>query len=285
MQDSIFENMTYTQWTRSIASKVDTSWTLHQVLPRDLDFFILLSSVAGIYGLPGQSNYAAGCAFQDALARHRTASRYPGVSVSLDLGWMRDDGAIHESADLKHRFTNASDVKPVATADLLAVLDHYCDPSLPSLDQNRSQLLIGLTTPDEVRAQASAAPEGLRSTRLFAGFDVVLANDAGLRGGPSVAVDDVPQRFARARSAADRVHVVVTALREKIARALGVEVDHINSSKGLADYGVDSLMGVELRNWIRRDFEVSVAVFEIMQGGKTIEEVGLLVEGKRELGT
>nr|APX44009.1 polyketide synthase [Pestalotiopsis microspora] len=284
LQDSVFENMTYAQWTRSITSKVETSWTLHQMLPRDLDFFILLSSVAGIYGLPGQSNYAAGCAFQDALARHRTATGYPGVSVSLDLGWMRDDGAIHESADLKRRFTSASDMKPVATADLLAVLDHYCDPSLPSLDQDRSQLLIGLTTPDEVRAQASATPETLRSTRLFAGFDVVLANEAGLAGGSSVTVDDVAQRFVRARSAADRVKVVATALREKVARALGVEVDHVDSSKGLADYGVDSLMGVELRNWIRRDFGVSVAVFEIMQGGKTIEDVGLLVERKRELG-
>ncbi|KAK9419296.1 putative Polyketide synthase [Seiridium unicorne] len=284
LQDSVFENMTYAQWTRSITSKVDTSWTLHQVLPRDLDFFILLSSVAGIYGLPGQSNYAAGCAFQDALARHRAATGYPGVSVSLDLGWMRDDGAIHESTDLKRRFTSASDMKPVATTDLLAVLDHYCDPSLASLDQDRSQLLVGLTTPDEVRAQASATPETLRGMRLFAGFDVVLANEAGPGGGPSVAADDVVQRFLRARSAADRVNVVATALREKVARALGVEVDHIDSAKGLADYGVDSLMGVELRNWIRRDFGVSVAVFEIMQGGKTIEDVGLLVEGKRELG-
>lgn len=243
-----------------------------------------MSSVAGIYGLPGQSNYAAGCAFQDALSRHRTATGYPGISVSLDLGWMRDDGAIHEPADLKRRFTSASDMKPVATADLLAVLDHYCDPLLPSLDQDRSQLLIGLTTPDEVRAQASATPETIRSTRLFAGFDVVLANEAGIAGGSSVAVDDVAQRFVQARSAADRVQVVATALRQKVARALGVEMDHVDSSKGLADYGVDSLMGVELRNWIRRDFGVSVAVFEIMQGGKTIEDVGLLVERKRELG-
>lgn len=274
--------MTYAQWTRSTTSKVGTSWTLHQVLPRDLDFFILLSSVAGIYGLPGQSNYAAGCAFQDALARHRTAAGYPGASVSLDLGWMRDDGAIHESADLKSRFASASGMKPVATADLLAVLDHYCDPSLPPLVQDRCQLLIGLTTPDEVRARAGAAPETLRGTRLFAGFDVVLAREAGPGGGDSAAPDEVAQRFARALSAADRVDVVATALREKVARALGVEADHIDSARGLADYGVDSLMGVELRNWIRRDFGVSVAVFEIMQGGKTIQDVGLLVEEKRE---
>ncbi|KAI1087949.1 putative polyketide synthase [Rostrohypoxylon terebratum] len=284
LQDCVFENMTYAQWTRSITSKVGTSWTLHQVLPHDLDFFILLSSVAGIYGLPGQSNYAAGCAFQDALARYRTATNYRGTSVSLDLGWMRDDGAIHESADLKRRFTSASNMKPVTTADLLATLDHFCDPSLPSLDQDRSQLLIGLTTPDEVRAQASVAPDTLRGRPLFAGFDVVLANEAGPECGPSAAADDVAQRFVRARSAAERVNVVVTALREKVARALGVEVDHIDSAKGLADYGVDSLMGVELRNWIRRDFGVSIAVFEIMQGGKTIEDAGLLVEGKRELG-
>ncbi|POS78519.1 hypothetical protein DHEL01_v203098 [Diaporthe helianthi] len=98
----------------------------------------------------------------------------------------------------------APGTKPVATVDLLAVLDHYCDPSLPSLNQDASQLLIGLTAPDKVRAQANVAPETIQGTRLFAGFDLVLASEAVQGGGPLVAADEVAQRFARACSAADR---------------------------------------------------------------------------------
>ncbi|KUI64108.1 Lovastatin diketide synthase LovF [Cytospora mali] len=95
LQDSMFENMTHEQWSRTIQSKVNTSWNLHETLPNNLDFFILLSSVVGVYGFLGQSNYAAGGSFQDDLARKRTAVGHR-ASVSLDLGWMRDDGAIHE---------------------------------------------------------------------------------------------------------------------------------------------------------------------------------------------
>ncbi|ETS79028.1 hypothetical protein PFICI_08881 [Pestalotiopsis fici W106-1] len=54
--------MSYPQWSRTIQSKVSTSWNLHELLP-DLDFFIMLASIVGIYGSPGQGTYAAGCAF------------------------------------------------------------------------------------------------------------------------------------------------------------------------------------------------------------------------------
>lgn len=275
IQDSVFENMPYSQWRPTIQPKVNTSWNLHELLP-DLDFFIILASIVGISGSPGQSNYAAGCAFQDALARYRTETGRR-ASVSLDLGWMRDDGVIRESAELQRRRAAAADLNPVATADLLALLDHYCDPSLAPLAPDQSQLLVGLGTPSEVRARGGDTSWAQR-TRLFAGFDVARAAGAEAAGGR----EDAAQLFRRADTAAGRAEVVVAALREKLARALGVVVDEIDAAKGLADYGVDSLMAVELRNWIRKDFGVSLAVFEIMDGGKTVRDIGVSVEAKAE---
>lgn len=40
----------------------------------------------------------------------------------------------------------------------------------------------------------------------------------------------------------------------------------MDPSKCLSNYGVDSLMAVELRNWMRRDFKASLAVFKVMDG-------------------
>ncbi|KAI0965030.1 fatty acid synthase S-acetyltransferase [Xylaria arbuscula] len=281
LQDSIFENMTHAQWTSTIRSKVNTSWNLHQLLPRNLDFFIMLSSISGIYGSPGQSNYAAGCTFQDALARHRTAAGLR-ASVSLDLGWMRDDGVVRESADLQRRLASTAHFNPVATADLFALLEHYCDPELPPLTLDQSQLLIGASTPSEARARGGDAYWASR-TRLFSGFDVHalgINQSSTMRHGEEN--DDALRLFRTASDPIERTKIVVAALRTKLARALGVETDEIDSGRGLADYGVDSLMAVELRNWIQRDFGVTVAVFEIMQSGKTIGDVGALVEGKEK---
>lgn len=49
--------MTHDQWTKSLAPKVNGSWNFHKILPQDLDFFVLLSSISAIIGNPGQSKY------------------------------------------------------------------------------------------------------------------------------------------------------------------------------------------------------------------------------------
>lgn len=271
----MFENMTHEQWSRTIRSKVDTSWNLHDILPDNLDFFILLSPVVGVYGFLGQSNYAAGGSFQDGLARQRTTSGHR-ASVSLDLGWMRDDGVIHESTQYQRRRAAANDINPVSTADLLAVLEHYCDPFLPPLTRDQSQLLIGASTPPEVRARGGDTSWAMR-TQLFAGFTIAQAPGT-MTATPSGGGDNASQLFQQAESASERTGIVVEALRGKLARALAVDVEEIDGGKRLTDYGVDSLMAVELRNWIRRDFCANLAVFDIMDSGKTIRDMGKTVE-------
>lgn len=52
--------MTPDQWTMSTKTKALGTWNLHCAAPRDMDFFVMLSSVSGIIGWRGQANYAAG---------------------------------------------------------------------------------------------------------------------------------------------------------------------------------------------------------------------------------
>ncbi|RYP05737.1 hypothetical protein DL764_003595 [Monosporascus ibericus] len=114
-----------------VKSKVDSSWNLHQQLPRDMDFFILLSSLSGIYGSLVQGNYAVGCTFQDALAQYRIVHGVGKKPVSLDLGWMRDVGIVTEREEYRRDRANVGDINPVESAELIALPDLYCDPILP----------------------------------------------------------------------------------------------------------------------------------------------------------
>ncbi|RYP56728.1 hypothetical protein DL771_011667 [Monosporascus sp. 5C6A] len=98
LNDSIFDNMTHTQWEQTIMSKVNTSWNLHALLPKDLDFFVLLSSISGVIRNPGQANYTAGCTFQDALARFHARNHLRATSV--DLGVVRGVGVVAEPGAL-----------------------------------------------------------------------------------------------------------------------------------------------------------------------------------------
>jgi hypothetical protein len=70
-------------------------------LPSDLDFFVVLSSLAGIIGSVTQANYAAGNSFQDTLVHYRQQRGLAGQS--LDIGVMTGIGYVEENQDARAR--------------------------------------------------------------------------------------------------------------------------------------------------------------------------------------
>ena len=94
----MFEKMSEKDWNLATRCKVEGTWNLHGLSNTDLDFFVLLSSVSGIIGYTRQSAYAAGNAFLDTLAKYRTSIGLK--AVSLDLGWMQDEGMVTESNEV-----------------------------------------------------------------------------------------------------------------------------------------------------------------------------------------
>lgn len=283
LNDILFSNMGYAQWDETIRSKVQSSLNLHRLLPKGLDFFVLLSSLSGIYGSIGQSNYAGGCAFQDALARYRV--NQGEKAISLDLGWMRNIGIVAETAAYQQNRQTAGDMMPIDDIELLGLLDVYCDPDCaPDVaGSNRGQLLVGAVTPAACLARG-VDPPTLALRPMFAGFRMVL-RDGLVEGGSGEGggAIDFAALFRSADSFEDRVGVVVLGMSTKLARAMSIAVDDVQPSRQLSDYGVDSLMGVELRNWIAKEFKANVAVFEIM-GSSTITAIGNLVADKSEIG-
>ncbi|KAI1127899.1 hypothetical protein F5Y10DRAFT_242011 [Nemania abortiva] len=279
LQDAVFSNMKLTQWDLTLRSKMNTAWNLHNVLPKSMDFFVLLSSLAGIYGSPGQSNYAASCSFQDSLARYRTLRGEK--AVSLDVGWMRTIGIIAENEDYKRHRKNTADMGHIEKEELMSLLNIYCQPDLPVLTPEKSQLLIGIVTPRDLVARGQPVTP-LARRPLFSAFSRLSGSLAG-GGGVDDAIN-ITALFRQAQGMREKCEVVVTALVAKLARALAVSPDYIDPYKRLSDCGVDSLMAVELRNWVGAHFRAEVAVFEIM-GGMTIIAIGKLVVDRSDLKT
>ncbi|KAI0967184.1 hypothetical protein F4678DRAFT_254795 [Xylaria arbuscula] len=271
LQDAVFENMTHAQWALTISSKVQSSWNLHRLLPGDLDFFVLLSSLAGICGTVAQSNYAGGCSAQDALARHRTST---GLNaISFDIGWMYNVGIIAETESYQRNRYQAADMQQVDEKELLTLLSIYCDPEMPLLPGAKSQVLIGLLTPADFLLQGQVPPQ--MHDRPFFGAFSHLGGQAS--SSASATNTDTPGTLFRlAKEKDERIQIVIHALSVKLARAMSILPDEVDPSMPLSNYGVDSLMAVELRNYIGREFQATVAVFDIM-GGVPISSIGDLV--------
>ncbi len=83
LADAAIGNQTWESFETVLWPKVLGAWQLHRAtIDRDLDMFVLFSSVAGVLGNPGQSNHAAANAFLDQLAVHRRALGLAGQAIA-----------------------------------------------------------------------------------------------------------------------------------------------------------------------------------------------------------
>lgn len=282
LQDAIFQDsMTFEQWELTMRSKVQTSWNLHLLLPDDLDFFILFASLAGVVGQMASANYASGCSFQDALAHYRVSRGQK--ALSLDIGWMRNIGIIAETSAYQRQREGSDDMNPIDDTELFAFLDLYCDPSNPlsTPKQDRGQVLFGLRTPADVLRQGRTPP-ALLERPLLSTFSYITNNGSSTNTDGAQAAN-AAALFMQATDSAERIQIVLRALAVKLARAMSISPDDVEPSKPLSAYGVDSLMAVELRNWVGREFGATVAVFDFM-GGVSIAHFADLIVAKSSVG-
>lgn len=83
LDDVLFDSITAEKFEQTLQPKANGAWNLHQAFSsHTLDIFVLFSSVAGILGSAGQSNYAAANTFLDALSEYRTKNGLAATSVS-----------------------------------------------------------------------------------------------------------------------------------------------------------------------------------------------------------
>ncbi|KAF3077641.1 Compactin diketide synthase mokB [Trichoderma lentiforme] len=280
LQDAVFQSsMTFEQWNLTMRSKAQTSWNLHRFLPKDLDFFIMLSSIAGVIGQMASANYSGGCTYQDALVRYRLA--HGQSALSLDIGWMRNVGIVAENSAYQRQRQSLEDMKQIEDTELLAALTMYCDPNSPlsqTVAQAKGQVLLGLNTPADLLGKGRSPPQ-LLDRPLFAPFSFIAdsgaaaANGANSNGEAAAGV-----RFKRTSDSGERGEIVLRALAARLARAMSISSDDVESNKTLSHYGVDSLMSVDLRNWLGREFGATLSVFEIMGGSSIAKIVDLVVE-------
>ncbi|KAI0138627.1 putative polyketide synthase [Hypoxylon sp. NC0597] len=277
IKDSMFENMSYESWTASLKPKVQGSWNLHEQLPRDLDFFIMFSSISGIIGSQGQANYAVGNTFQDGLAKYRLSQGEK--ATSLDLGILANDGYVAENQEVLLRFLKIKQMLPMTEAEVLFLLEHFCDKSLP-FDPNRSQVVLGLGLPANIMSQGME-PANWTYEPMFANLHqmttTIIASDN--LGAPTNTGSDLIEQVANSKSLSEAADILANSLATKLSAIFSMPQEGFDPNQPLHTYGVDSLIAVELRNWFIKNLKVDLAIFEIL-GGATATTLGRVTAEK-----
>ncbi len=233
LDDGVLDSLTPERLDRALGSKVDAAWHLHELTEHlHLSMFVLFSSVAGLFGTPGQASYAAGNAFLDALAAHRRAHGKVASSLAWGL-WEQIGGVALAQLSTPDRTRLArSGLAPLTAEEGLELFDlaRGLDEALTVPARLDAAVLRGL-------ARAGALPPLLRG--------LVRAPVRGVSGSAREAL----ARRLRDAPEGERGRVALDGVRGEVATVLGYTSPRaIDPRRALKELGFDSLTAVELRN-------------------------------------
>ncbi|ETS77656.1 hypothetical protein PFICI_09718 [Pestalotiopsis fici W106-1] len=281
LRDAPFEKMTYENWQAAIRPKTIGSWNLYKLFPQTMDFMIFLSSISGIIGNRCQSNYAAGNAFQDALAKHITAHGHMR-SVSLDLGPILGAGMVAEDQHMLDML-KASGFLGIRLHYFLRIMERAIIGFAAVNDPLPSQIVVGAGTGGHIRQNRPTDPYWSR-TALFSHLNKLGVPAAEEAAASATQEPTTATRLllAKAKSSADARQVIQDGLCAKIAAIMAIGAEEVDTGKSPADYGVDSFMRPVIRTWLLQECGASISVLEI-EGEKSVAGLAALAAERSSL--
>ena len=220
------------QLERALAAKADGADHLDQLLGKDLDAFVLMSSSAGVIGGGNHAVYAAANAHLDALAERRCAAGLPATSIAwgiwAEVGALADLPGTRAALALRGQRAMASE--PAVTSLREVVADGAATMIVADIDWPRFIETFTFVRPAPLLADL---------TEHVAARDPV--------DEPSAAPVD-PSAW-RALSGERLVEALEELVCGTATAVLGYGAgERLAADQSLAEAGFDSLMSIRLRN-------------------------------------
>ncbi|KAI9689893.1 MAG: Type I Iterative PKS [Bathelium mastoideum] len=253
LQDRILEQMSDVDFKTALKPKVTGTQYLDDAFHNSkLDFFIMLSSIACIIGSRSQANYASGNAFQDAFAQEQSQSGTHYLSVNL--GFVEGSDAITSHHERRAALIRAGSL-PISVDHVLRLLSYGM--SAEARQDNCKQAAIGFN-----RESIIVHSEQVLKSPLFSHFrDSTVENTAKSTTASKAFVDEA---ITKAASFDEASNAISAALAKQLSVLLALEYDMVSWDTSMADFGLDSLIAIELKNWIGRTLQAAIQTSEVL---------------------
>jgi len=256
LADAVLLQLDWDRVQKTMAPKAAGAFNLHRrTLGLPLDYFVMFSSAASILGSPGQGGYSAANAYLDALAHYRQSLGLPALSINWGP-WEEVGMAASSNANTARRWAGAG-MQRIGLQDGMSAFELLLASGMPQA------AVLRVNWPQYV----NQVPAG--SARSY--IADLVSNVSNLQ--PHARESLV--RLLRDSAAADRAAIVLSFMREQVERVIGLRSGSLESQVPLTSLGLDSLMGVDLRNAIRAALGVNIQVAKILEGASAAELAAL----------
>jgi amino acid adenylation domain-containing protein len=237
------------RFTEGMAAKVEGAWNLH-LLTRDLplDYFVLFSSIASLFGNHGIGSYSAGNTFLDSLAHYRRARNLPALSVNWGafshVGMIADD----IQGDRMRKESGIYSFTPEQALNHLKVAmeqdsAQICVAHIHWIDFFRQ--FLGKSLPFFSRLEEESKSQG--ATNIFHAektFDIDRLRCS------------LPEK---------RREILQAFLKQKISEALRLPLHQLTENADLIQMGMDSLVFLNLAQLLARELGIKLVAHEVFK--------------------
>lgn len=254
--------MTVEQYNTVILPKIHgTQYLVKYMPPNTLDFFVMLSSIVGVVGGPSQSNYSSAGTFMDNYARHLTSIGQP--ATCMDLGWIQGAGYVEENK-FASDYVASQGMQPISVDVFFRALSFVIKRKPDTPEQ--SQLILGLS---------HTLKEHLTRVARFSFLQIHRTASAGVSSAGPTQAKSAQQVLQSCKSQDEANTYIGQKLLEKVSSLMAIPLDNLKLDGSIVDYGIDSLVAIEMRNWMRQELGCNLGTFEIL-GSKSIASLGEL---------
>lgn len=247
----------FDDYNNVVQPKVAGAWNLHNSLSEhQLDFFIMLSSAAGTIGNKGQAAYSAANTFMNAFAQYRLRRSLPATSI--DLAAVSDVGYLAENTEKQELVMNSIGSGAVSEIELHALMAAAI--SKKTSVSCSDHCITGLDLP-----HGAPTPSWMGDPK-FTSIRPQL--DAAAAKTPTTM--SLRESLKQATSLAEAEALVYDGLMVKVSAILMIAQDDIDGRQPIAAYGLDSLVAVEIRNWVTKQTDANLQVLELLSSGSLI---------------
>ena len=258
LDDSSLLNLTKDQFERVLAPKVNGAWHLHELTKEmNLDFFVLFSSSAGLFGSPGQSAYVAANTFLDQLAAQRKANGLEALAINW--GTVSDIGLAAEAGNRADRLAEEG-VYTMSPAECIKVYELISDRKESTIGAFRFELskwekayLTAAKNPFFEQLRSDTPMESVQSTSFVEELQLI----------------EVEEHIKEAIDA---------KLKELVGGVVRKAADKINSKTPFKSLGIDSLMSIQLKNRLEGVFEIPISVTSFWTYSNILDYTKFLID-------